>query len=110
MGRFLPIIVSPPERLQLEAWSSSNTEDPRLSKYASVLLSLSGGIGANQVSRESGLSRQSIEDIKRRFIVFGQDGIRYTVPRAGRPLAIQGTKADELISMPLYAEPVHGSR
>ena len=98
----IPILLSPYERSQLIAWSNSEPPGSKLARDSRIILELDDGKTIIQVAEELGISRQTVSEIRNKFLILRLDGIGASIPKPSGKRTIKEEKADEVLYVSLF--------
>lgn len=92
MGRrAIKVDLSAEERATLEMWVGSGTSEQRIAERSRVVLCAAEGVSLEEISRRTGLSRQSCLKWRKRFLEGRLEGLSDQA-RSGRPTVISAER------------------
>ena len=92
-------------RKELEGLTRRQTVAARTARRARVVLGLADRVPKAELSRRTGMTRQSIRDIEKRFRERGIDAVLGDAARPGRPTQIPQKTIDAVLEMTLHSKP-----
>jgi transposase len=107
------IVLSPSDRLRLEAYRDGRTVPVRLAERAGIVLLAAGGKGNQEIAGELGLSRFKVGRWRERYARLGIAGIERDAPGRGRKRAFAGDRRAAVVRKTLREKPegqTHWSR
>lgn len=103
-----PIILTPPERSQLEAICRRTKAPQSEASRARVILDLADGLNNQQASVKAGWCAQTVGTLRRRFAQVRLQGL-FDLPRSGAPRTISDEKVAEVVRLTLETKPKHAT-
>jgi transposase len=100
-----PIILSPEERSTLDAWVRGRSLPWRLVQRARIIRLAAEGIPSQEIARELGVSRPTVQLWRQRFLAFRLVGLEKDAPRPGRIPKITMKKIQAVVEATLHTTP-----
>jgi transposase len=97
--------LSPKHRQELISITRRQTAPARTVRRAKVVLDLADGLPRTIIARRSGMTRQNIISLERRFRERRMDAVLADAPRPGRPATIPQVTIDAIIEATLHTKP-----
>ena len=100
----VPVVLSPAERQQLEAWSRRRTSAQALALRARIVLAAAEGLNNTQIAERLTINRSTATTWRARFVAARLDGL-VDEPRPGRPRTITDAQVEEVVVRTLETVP-----
>ena len=100
-----PIDLSPEERSVLGTWSHGRSFPLRLVQRAQIVQMAAGGVQSQDIARELGVSRPTVQLWRERFLALRLEGLEKDAPRPGRIPSIPEKKIRAVIEATLHTTP-----
>lgn len=98
------LVLAPDEREMLERWARRPTTAQALAQRARIVLSCASGKSNDAVSREVGVTRQTVGRWRHRFVTKRADGL-LDEPRPGAPRQISDAAVERVLRVTLESAP-----
>lgn len=100
-----PIVLSDQERHTLTAWARARILAQRLVQRARVILRAASGMQSQEIARQLGLSRPTVQLWRQRFLALRVAGLEKDAPRPGRIPRISPDKIRAVVEATLHSKP-----
>jgi transposase len=106
MSRTAPaIILSSSEAATLSDWARSRTRPARVVERAQIVQMAANGIRSQDIARELGVSRPTVQLWRQRFLGLRLAGLEKDAPRPGRIPRISDRKVRRVVEATLHSKP-----
>ena len=99
------VVLSPEERATLATWARGRSFPLRLMQRARIVALASDGVPNQDIAREVGVSRPTVQLWRERFLALRMAGLQQDAPRPGRLPSISETKVRAVIDATLRTTP-----
>ena len=100
-----PVVLSPDERATLATWERGRSFPLRLMQRARIVRMAGDGIANQDIAREVGVSRPTVQLWRERFLALRMAGLQKDAPRPGRLPSITEAKMRAVIEATLRTKP-----
>ena len=100
-----PVVLSPDERATLATWERGRSFPLRLMQRARIVRMAGDGIANQDIAREVGVSRPTVQLWRERFLALRMAGLQKDAPRPGRLPSITEAKMRAVIDATLRTKP-----
>jgi transposase len=100
-----PIMLSGEERLTLASWATGRSFPYRLVQRARIICMATDGILSQDIARELGISRPTVQLWRQRFLALRLAGLEKDAPRPGRKPRILQQKINAVVEATLHTTP-----
>ena len=100
-----PVVLSPDERATLATWERGRSFPLRLMQRARIVRMAGDGIANQDIAREVGVSRPTVQLWRERFLALRMAGLQKEAPRPGRLPSITEAKMRAVIDATLRTKP-----
>ena len=100
-----PIVLSPEERATLAIWERGRSFSLRLMQRARIVTLASNGVLNQDIARELGVSRPTVQLWRERFLALRVAGLEKDAPRPGRLPGIPEKKVWAVVDATLRTKP-----
>lgn len=104
-----PVVLSPDERTTLASWARGRRIPVRLMQRAHIVLLAGDGMANQDIAREVGVSRPTVQLWRDRFLALRVAGLAHDAPRPGRLPSIPDRKVRAVIDATLHTTPPAGT-
>jgi len=104
-----PVVLSPDERATLATWGRGRRISVRLMQRASIVLLAGDGMANQDIARQVGVSRPTVQLWRDRFLALRVAGLEQDAPRPGRLPSIPEPKVRAVIDATLHTMPPAGT-
>ena len=104
-----PIALTPDERRTLDGWSRSRHLPYRQVMRARVITMAADGAFSQDIARELGISRPTIQLWRERFLALRLAGLQKDAPRPGRRPRLTEAKIRSVVEATLQTKPPHAT-
>jgi transposase-like protein len=99
-----PLVMTPADRATLERWSRMRTAPQRTVLRCRIVLMLGDGVSAREVARRLGVSRQTVDLWRKRYLEEGPYTLLHDRPGRGRPASSEPSECAVASEHPSGAE------
>jgi transposase len=99
------LVVTPPEREQLERWARRPKTEQRLALRSRIVLRCADGLDNDEVAGELSVNEKTVSKWRRRFVERRLDGLS-DEPRPGVPRTVLDDKVEEIVRRTIEERPV----
>jgi transposase len=105
MKKAFPIVLTPEERSVLNTWIRSRSFPLRMVERARIVIMAGEGVLNQDIARELGMSRPTVQLWRERFLALRVEGLRKDAPRAGRIPSLPEKKVRAVVEATLHTTP-----